>query len=412
MGLTVNRRRVQHNVKRHRKNKKPLILGALVFFIFIAGFCFFYLKEPKTPPISTSTKTTTIPANVDNTITFIVSGDELPHTSVDQNALTASGSYNYLPFFSLVQPYMTSADMSFCNQESPSDPNDAVSGYPTFNAPSIFPQDLQRIGCNIINLANNHADDKGQAGIDATLDVWDSLKPLAVAGTARSPAEQNQVALFTVKGVRFAFLAYTQCSNGQNVSSYGLNIFSQTLAGQQINEAKQHADIIIAAMHSCDEDHSTEDAWQDATASYFASQGVDIVVGTGPHWLQPVQRLPKAGGGTTIVWYSLGNMLSTQLDINGLIGGIGVMKIDTSSKTVTFVGFMPTYMHYEWTAAQKAADDESARHNLMIYPLDQSSVPLANSQDDTTVEAQTTRVTQIMNKYTPVTMLISKTFPM
>ena len=223
MGLTVNRRRVQHNVKRHRKNKKPLILGALVFFIFIAGFCFFYLKEPKTPPISTSTKTTTIPANVDNTITFIVSGDELPHTSVDQNALTASGSYNYLPFFSLVQPYMTSADMSFCNQESPSDPNDAVSGYPTFNAPSIFPQDLQRIGCNIINLANNHADDKGQAGIDATLDVWDSLKPLAVAGTARSPAEQNQVALFTVKGVRFAFLAYTQCSNGQNVSSYGLN---------------------------------------------------------------------------------------------------------------------------------------------------------------------------------------------
>jgi hypothetical protein len=105
-------------------------------------------------------------------------------------------------------------------------------------------------------------------------------------------------------------------------------------------------------------------------------------------------------------------MLSTQLDINGLIGGIGVMKIDTSSKTVTFVGFMPTYMHYEWTAAQKAADDESARHNLMIYPLDQASVPLANSQDDTTVEAQTTRVTQIMNKYTPVTMLISKTFPM
>jgi len=302
--------------------------------------------------------------------------------------------------------------MSFCNQESPSDPNDAVSGYPTFNAPLSFPQDLQQIGCNIINLANNHADDKGQAGINATLDEWNSLKSLAVAGTAQSPAEQNQIAFFTVKGVRFAFLAYAQCSNDQNVSSYGLNIFSQSLAGQQIALAKQHADMIIAAMHSCDEDRSTEDAWQDATASYFANQGVDIVVGTGPHWLQPVQRLPKAGGGTTIVWYSLGNMLSTQLDINGLIGGIGVMKIDTNSRKVTFVGFMPTYMHYEWTAAQKAADDESARHNLMIYPLDQASVPLSNSQDDTTVETQTVRVTQIMNMYTPVTMLTSQTFPL
>ena len=359
----------------------------------------------------TPTKTSSAITHDNNSITFIVSGDELPHASVDHNALTASGAYNYLPFFSMIQPYMTSADMSFCNQESPSDPNDAVSGYPTFNAPSSFPQDLKREGCSIINLANNHADDKGQAGINATLTIWASLKPLAVAGTTSSQTEQNQVAFFTVKGVKFAFLAYTQCSNDKNVSSYGLNIFSQTLAGQQITEAKQHANMIIAAMHSCDEDRSTEDAWQDATAKYFANQGVDIVVGTGPHWLQPVQRLPKAGGGTTIVWYSLGNMLSTQLDINGLIGGVGVMKIDTSTKTVTYVGFMPTYMHYEWTAAQKAADDESARHNLMIYPLDQASVPLANSQDSTTVEAQTTRVTQIMNMYTSVSMLTSKTFP-
>jgi hypothetical protein len=71
---------------------------------------------------------------------------------------------------------------------------------------------------------------------------------------------------------------------------------------------------------------------------------------------------------------------------------------------------MPTYMHYEWTAAQKVADDQAARHNLMIYPLDQAAAPLANSQDNTTVEAQTVRVTQLMNSLTPVTMLTSQTF--
>ncbi len=253
---------------------------------------------------------------------------------------------------------------------------------------------------------------RGQAGIDATKQVWSGLKTLAVAGTNSSAAEQQQVATFSVKGVKFAFLSYAQCSNNTGVSSYGLNIFSQSLAGQQIAAARaQHVDMIIAAMHSCDEDRSSEDAWQDATAKYFADQGVDIVVGTGPHWLQPAARLAKAGGGTTVVWYSLGNLLSTQLDINGLIGGIAVMDIDVKTKTVTGMSFMPTYMHYEWTAAQKAADDESARHNLTIYPLDRAAAPLANSQDGTTVEAQTARVTQLMNQYTSVTMLTSTTFP-
>jgi len=347
--------------------------------------------------------------NASQTIRFIATGDELPHDTVNQAAKTANG-YDYLPLYAKLQPYLTSADMSFCNQESPSDPNLAVSGYPTFNAPQSFAQTLSKVGCNVINLANNHADDRGQPGIDATRGVWDNLPKLAIAGTARNSAEQNQIAYFTVKGVKFAFLSYAQCSNNTAVSSYGLNVFSQTLAGAQIAQAKQHADMIIAAMHSCDENRSDEDSWQDQTAQYFAAQGVSIVVGTGPHWLQTVKQLPRAGGGSTVVWFSLGNLLSTQEDVNGLIGGIGVMDIDVKTKTVTKLGFMPTYMHYEWTAQQKAAEDLLARHNLMLYPLDLASDALARSQNNTTVAAQTQRVTTLMNQFTPVTMLTSQTF--
>jgi poly-gamma-glutamate synthesis protein (capsule biosynthesis protein) len=390
-----------------------LYVGLLAVVLAAAGSGAWYVWLRSSPAPTAAVQRAGKPAakNTAATIRFIATGDMLPHDSVNQNAKTADGSYDYLPFFAPVKPYLTSADMSFCNQESPSNPNAPVSGYPTFNAPASFAQDLSQLGCNVINLANNHADDKGQAGIDATRQVWAGLKTLAVAGTSSSPEQQSQVAYFTVKSVKFAFLSYAQCSNDQSVSSYGLNIFSQSLAGQQIAEAKTKADMIIAAMHSCDENRSTEDTWQDQTAQYFADQGVNIVIGTGPHWLQPAQRLPRAGGGTTVVWYSLGNFLGTQLDVNGLIGGIAVMDIDVVSKTVTKLSFLPTYMHYEWTAAQKAADDEAARHNLMIYPLDQAAAPLTRSQNDTTVEAQTSRVTQLMNSLTPVTMLTSQTFP-
>lgn len=403
--------------RKSRKRSKVFLATCLLILLVAATWWFFY-GESKAPSLegarndsSSSSKIKTDGNKADQTIRLIATGDMLPHDSVNQNALTADGTYNYLPFFANVQKYLTSADLAYCNQESPSDPDAPVSGYPTFNAPTSFAADLQKVGCNVINLANNHADDKGQAGIDATYSVWRNLKPLAMAGIAPNQTRQQQIATFSVKGVKFAFLSYAQCSNNQAVSSYGLNIFSKPLAGAQISDARaDHADVIIAAIHSCNENRSSEDSWQDQTAEYFASQGVNIVIGTGPHWLQPVKRLPKAGGGDTVVWFSLGNFLNTQLDINGLIGGIAVMNIDTANKTITRLGFMPTYMHYEWTAKQKAADDLLARHNLMLYPLDQAAAPLARSQNDTTVPAQTERVTKLMNTYTPVTMLTSKTF--
>lgn len=342
-------------------------------------------------------------------ITLIATGDMLPHDTVNQAARTSQG-YDYTPLFSQVHHYLTSADLAYCNQESPSDPARGVSGYPTFNAPASFASDLQYEGCNIINLANNHADDRGQAGINGTLDVWNKLSPLAVAGTARSAKQQNEIAYFSAKGVRFAFLSYTQCSNNRDVSSYGVNILNRELADKQLAAAKAHADMVLVGMHSCVELHSTQSSWQEKWAKYFADKGVDVVIGTGPHWLQPVDRLPKAGGGKTLVWYSLGNFLSSQEELNGLFGGIAVMTIDPETKAVTAAGFMPTYMHYEWTASQKAAGDLLARHNLKLYPLDQAGKPLQRSQNHTTVTEQTTRITTLLNRYTTVQMLTSQTF--
>ncbi|MDB5166014.1 MAG: hypothetical protein JWM37_86 [Candidatus Saccharibacteria bacterium] len=342
-------------------------------------------------------------------IRLIATGDMLPHDTVNQAAHRQDGSYDYLPLFDQVKPYLTSGDIRFCNQESPSAGSFGVSGYPTFNAPPQFAKDLSSLGCNVINLANNHANDKEQSGIDQTRGLWNQLHPLAVAGTNRSADEQNQIATFKAGGLTFAFLSYAECSNDTYLTDYGVNILSKDLASRQIAAAKQSADIIIVGTHWCNENTDVPDATQQDWAKYLADQGVTVVIGTGPHYLQPVSRLNRAGGGQTVVWYSLGNFLSTQEDIEGLIGGIAVMDIDPSTKAVTGVGFMPTYMHYEWTAEQKANENYLARKNLKIYPLDQAEAALARSQNHTTVDAQTQRVTALMNRYTSTTMLTSNT---
>lgn len=399
--------------QKQRRIKPWLVVVALM----LAGVALWWLfgrddsaDTVNQPAPSQTSQIKNKPVEAKKTLRLIATGDMLPHDTVNQAAKTPSG-YDYRPIFSNVSKYLRDADMAYCNQESPSAKQFSISGYPTFNAPPAFARDLNDEGCNIINLANNHANDRGQPGINGTLDVWDDMTTLAVVGTARNSNEQDKIAYFTKNGVKFAYLGYTKCSNRTPANTFGLNLLSRSLFDRQLIKARAGgAQMIIVGTHWCRENISRQTAEQDEWADYFASKGVDIVIGTGPHWLQPVKSLPRAGGGKTIVWFSLGNFLSTQLEVNGLIGGIAVMNIDINSHRVTGLGFMPTYMHYEWTATEKARGDLLARHNLKLFPLDQAAGALAQSQNGTTVPAQTVRVANLMNTYTDVTMLTSESF--
>lgn len=395
-----------------RTPKKALLIGGLLV-VLGAGAWFGYARVNSTDmPEQPLKGQTTSPDQTENpkTLRLIATGDMLPHDTVNQAAKTANG-YSYTPMFSRVHPYLTSGDMAFCNQESPSAPSLPVTGYPTFNAPEQFAKDLSNEGCNLINLANNHTADKGQQGIDETVDVWAGLPTLAVAGAYKNETDQQKIAYLEKGGIRFAFLSYTNCSNNNDATTYGVNRLRRDFAGRQIAEAKQQSDMIIAGTHWCRENISNQDHEQDDWAQFFANEGVDIVIGTGPHVLQPVKRLPQPDGGETVIWFSLGNFLNTQESINGLITGIAYMDISIADKQVETLSFMPVYMHYEWTEAEKAAGNLLARRNLGLYPLDQAAEPLSRSLHNTTVEAQTERVTQLLNTYTPVTMLTSKTAP-
>lgn len=395
------------------KKKRILIVIAvvvLVAFVSVITFAVLSSNKTKSPNIQqTAKKKETKP----QAIRLIASGDELPHDAVNKNAKTADG-YDYRQFFSEVQPIFDGADIRFCNQEVPSAAPAAgpVSGYPVFNAPSVFAKDLSGVGCNVINTATNHSNDKHQAGIDATQNEWDKLPKLAVAGGNRSQAEQDKVRYFTMKGVKFAFLAYNYQSNDNNLTSYGVNMFNEDLIKKQLAEAKQNGAYTLVSMHWGTEDSPDIDSSQERWSKLLADNGADIVLGTGPHVLEPVKKLPKMGGGETLVWYSLGNMLNTQLDNGGLFNGFAIMDftISKNKPTLKSISFLPTYMHYEWTVQEKAAQNLLARKNLKIYPLDKAAEPLAKSQNNTTVQEQEERIKKTLNTYTVVPIIKSNQY--
>lgn len=354
-------------------------------------------------PTPTPQPTTPTPQPTSRVVTVSAMGDMLPHDSVNQAARQPDGTYNYLSLLELIKPVIADSEIVFCNQEvSSAGENYGITGYPSFNAPTQFAADLSNFGCNTINLATNHLHDKGQGAIDVTRQTWDELKPLMISGANRSLEEQNTVSFSEIQGMRFAFVAFADYSNTGLSNPFSLNIASNTSLVQNLmSQATSQADVVIVSTHWGTEYSNGVNSQQREFASQLASLGADVIIGTGPHVLEPVEWIPGKDGKQTLVWYSIGNLLSTQLEIPQLIGGVAkfdVVKNPEGVITISSPRFIPTYMHYEWTPAQAASGDLLARTNLKVYPLQEAAEALSRSLFSTTVEAQYEYVRSVLGE--------------
>lgn len=393
--------------RQHKHRRKWPFIMVLVILIAIAGgfLVFFRDKQPK--PAQNSSMSSAAA----NSVRLIAVGDNIPHDTINQAARTSAG-YNYQPFFDLVKPYVNKGDVRFCNSETAIAGSElGISGYPTFNAPVEFAKDLNTIGCNLINLANNHVADKGSEGIARTRDNWERIQLLGINGANRSDDEQNKITYFEKNGIKFSFISFSEISNNANIPDYALNKFDTALVAKLLPVARKNSDFVIVSAHWGTEDSGEINNAQEIWAKTFADNGADLIIGTGPHVLQPVKKIP-ATHGETLVWYSLGNFLSTQLEINELIGGIASITITKQNEKtkISSIKFLPTYMHYEWSTTDKANQDLLKRKNLKLYPLDQAQGPLSVSLHNTTVDKQTSYVQSLLNKYMPVEISTSRNF--
>jgi poly-gamma-glutamate capsule biosynthesis protein CapA/YwtB (metallophosphatase superfamily) len=383
-----------------------LVVLILVPIAIVAIIAFILLHHGDSKP-KTSTKTvknTPAVSKVDNsTISFIATGDWIAHDSVNTAAKQADGTYNYLPQVSDFADIFKNSDIRFCNDPILNGGQSlGITGYPKFNSPTEFVTDMGKLGCNLVNTASNHSFDFSQANISNSVDAWTKVpNTLAVAGENRTQEEHDTVHYFTVKGVKFAFLAYTAYINTDAPiqNPYGVNIFSKDFASSQIATAKQNgAKFIITSMRWGTEYSTTVNAEQKTDAQWLADQGVNLVLGHGSHELQTVSEVTGSGGNKTLVWYSLGNFLNTQEPPETLFNGLAGMQIDAKTLAISKVQYSPIYMHYEWTAAQAAADNTNARNNLHLYPLDKATQTMIDSQQlKTTIDAQRTRIQATLN---------------
>lgn len=367
----------------------------IIALLLLSGVAAWFLSRPYIDPINTKTDAPTVDEQQEakQHIRVAAMGDMMAHDTIIANAKTAAG-YDFGAYFNAIRSSYSSADVVFCNQEGLSAGKDfGISGYPSFNAPIEFSAGLQSgAGCNAINLANNHIGDKGVEATNETINVWKSLHPLVVSGANKNVDDQNKVSYTKVNDITLGFVAFADFNNNTNTPAYSINNYhDEALVRRLVSEARSKADVVMVSMHWGVEDSSAISSDQQQAVALLGSLGVDVVIGTGPHVLQKVETVPRPDGGKMVVWHSLGNMLSSQFDIRQLIGGVAtfdIVKTEDKKVSVQNLAFIPTYMHYDWTAAEKASNDLLARKNAKIYLLKDAAEPLSRSLFGTNVAVQ------------------------
>ena len=304
------------------------------------------------------------------TLTFTAVGDNLYHNSMLTSALS-NGVYDFTPNYTEIKNIVTASDIAFINQETPMAKSRPFAGYPVFNSPPVLAHTLVETGFTVFNYANNHALDTGAAGLYETLDFLDTIKEITVIGARRSGESAR---ILTKNNISLGFLAYTFGINGVQLPANNPNLVSlinRTKMKQEIEALRPLCDFLIVSMHWGDEYMLSPSKEQVDLAVFLAELNVDLIIGHHPHVLQKADTITLPNGRKTVVFYSLGNLVTHQLEWERLIGGMAVV-------TFTKEGIESADGEITWTGERGIADFgmlplvthiENSFRKTKIYPL-------------------------------------------
>ncbi len=270
-------------------------------------------------------------------VTLMMAGDLLLHRFVQISGKKADGSYDYNPVFENVREEISSADIAIVNQETPL-AGDAfgLSGYPFFNAPCEFADAIAWAGFDVVLQATNHALDQGKSGLIAGRAYWSENFPeIKIAGTALSEEEAAGVCVVECSGISIAVLNYTYGTNGIPLPSgmpWIVSMLDESKIRADIARAKGVSDFIVVCPHWGIEYAHSPSSSQRTWCDLFFECGADLIIGTHPHVIQPIEWYEDAAGRKMLVYWSLGNFVNSTAETgygvsNRMMGGMAKVML-------------------------------------------------------------------------------------
>lgn len=298
------------------------------------------------------------------TLRLTAVGDDLLHNTLSMDSEQDDGSYCFDPLYEHIADIISGSDIAFINQEVML--TGQVSAYPNLAAPAEVADALIKVGFNVINLATNHSLDKGVKGLEACLENVHARPFEGILGAFRTEKEAAQLCILEKQGVRFGFLSYTYGLNGYRLpegKEYMIALIDEDKMQQDLAAIRPLCDYLVVSMHWGNEYQHTQNQYQEQLAQLLCDGGADLIIGTHPHVLQPVEWIESDTGHRTLCAYSLGNFISGQHKRPTMLGGILDLRLKfdpdgTLLETVS-AGVIPTVTYY------------GSKGGYTVYPLEQ-----------------------------------------
>ena len=321
----------------NRKKKRKLKLGnifiALSLVILFILVIFYGSKQILKKEVKTESNNNGTKEEVKEkvyTTSVITAGDNLIHSSLYNEAHRNANydGYDFSPMYELLKPIVSNYDIEYYNQETILGGSEiGLSDYPTFNSPYEVGDTMIDLGFNLVSLATNHTIDSGSKAVLNSREYWNSKENVLAVGSYSSEEERNKVDIRESNGITYTMLNYTYGTNGIKVpegKEYLVNVWPTDLdindpekdteyqdykktVLEDIKRVRDKVDVLFVAMHWGVEYTHEPTEYEKDMAKFLADNGVDVIIGTHPHVIQPVTWIDN-----TLVIYSLGNLISAQ----------------------------------------------------------------------------------------------------
>ena len=312
-----------------------------------------------------------------NTIEIVATGDILIHKEILETQYNSeTDEYDFNNNFKYIKEYLEKADLAIGNLETTLSgiENYGFSGYPSFNSPDSLADAMKSAGYDIVANMNNHCLDRDVNGYYRTRKTLVD-RGFDVIGTRESIDDKRYI-IKDVKGIKVGVISYgyTMTAEDGNFGVNGISIpydllqlmnyyHPDTLESDMLNMKEQielmredGAEVIVFYMHWGDEYELEPNDIQKQIAQFLADEKVDIIFGTHPHSLQPIDMIQSSDGSSdTAVVYSMGNFLSSQrterignpYTEDGAIVSVKVNKdMETNEITVDIPTYIPTWVNW------------------------------------------------------------------
>ena len=308
-----------------------------LFVLYMCLFSLLLLLSCNNNSIKTSESnsviTEPIVANEPKDCSIVAAGDLVMHMPVVESAYdSTTGTYNFDSLFYNVKDYITNSDLAICNSETSYLKDQSnFTGYPCFSSPTALLPSLKNSGFDVLTSAHNHTLDQGVEGFNSTFNALTS-NGFDVLGIKNNAIDKNYI-IKDLNGIKVGITDYTysETDNLGNKTLNGIpipselegriNAFDFSTIDKDLQNMKSTleamkndgAEFTIFYIHWGNEYESLPSSDQEHLASALNSYGLDVIIGSHPHVVQPIRTITnEVSRKKTLVCYSLGNFISNQ----------------------------------------------------------------------------------------------------